>query len=159
MIGQRLRRRSLRRSLETAGATDGPARKRRPNARVLVRYVALQIPGWALMGAVVYWLHSWFDVPTQVLWVIGAAWVAKDIALFPLTWRAYFDDRNDKGIRNPVGGLGLCSRRVAPRGSVLLHGETWDAIADEDSAPIERGSTVRITRRDGLVLRVRAADD
>jgi membrane-bound ClpP family serine protease len=136
---------------------DGRASPERPDARVALRYAALQVPGWMLAAVVLLWIQTLLEVPTWALWVVGIAWVAKDIALFPLTWRAYVDE-GGRGIREPVGCVGVCLDRLAPRGSVRAQGEIWGAISEDEGARIEAGSTVRIIGRDGLVLRVRAED-
>jgi membrane protein implicated in regulation of membrane protease activity len=115
----------------------------------------LQLPGWILILLILFWIKSLVVVPTWALWMIGIAWVVKDIALFPLTWRSYAGDGSE-GIRDPVGCIGVCSNRLAPRGSVHILGETWQAIHEEEGEPIEVGSAVRVTERNGLVLRVRA---
>jgi membrane protein implicated in regulation of membrane protease activity len=127
----------------------------RPDARVVLRYALLQVPGWILAAAVLIGIKAWLEVPTWALWAMGIAWVGKDLVLFPLTWRAYMD-QGGLGIRDPVGRVGICTERVAPSGSVRVQGEIWAAISEDQHARLEAGSVVRITGRDGLVLRVRA---
>jgi membrane-bound serine protease (ClpP class) len=50
-----------------------------------------------------------------------------------------------------VGEVGVVRNRLAPRGQVFLHGELWNA---ESEVPAEPGESVRVTRVDGLTLRV-----
>jgi len=140
---------------EPVEAIDSGRVHERPDARVVLRYAVLQVPDWLLVVAVLVCIKLWFDVPTWALWMVGIAWLGKDIALFPLTWRAY-SDQGERGIRDPVGRVGVCIERVAPRGSVRVQGETWGATSEDQRAQIEAGSPVRVTGRDGLVLRVRA---
>jgi membrane protein implicated in regulation of membrane protease activity len=140
---------------EPVEGLDGHRRHDRPDKRVVLRYAALQAPGWMLAALVLFWIKVLIEIPTWALWLVGTAWVGKDIALFPLTWPAYADE-GKKGIRDPVGHVGICSDRLAPGGSVRVQGETWGAISEDERARLEAGSTVRITGRDGLVLRVRA---
>jgi len=144
----------LRVERKPAEGLKGHRRCERPDKRVVLRYAALQTPGWMLAALVLFWIKVLIEIPTWVLWLVGTAWVVKDIALFPLTWRAYADEGR-KGIRDPVGHVGICSDRLAPWGSVRVQGETWGATSEDKRVQIEAGTTVRITGRDGLVLRVR----
>ncbi|RPI04911.1 MAG: nodulation protein NfeD, partial [Zetaproteobacteria bacterium] len=50
-----------------------------------------------------------------------------------------------------VGQVGVVRNRLAPRGQVFLHGELWNAESEE---PAEPGESVRVTKVDGLTLRV-----
>jgi membrane protein implicated in regulation of membrane protease activity len=139
-------------------SAGGQSRSRRPDVSVVARYVALQVPGWMLAALILLWIEANFAAPSWVLWLVGIAYVVKDIALFPLTWRAYAGE-GAEGIRDPVGHLGVCSNRLAPRGSVHVRGETWHAISEDERTGIEAGSAVRIVGRDGLILRVRLEND
>jgi membrane protein implicated in regulation of membrane protease activity len=58
------------------------------------------------------------------------------------------------GVEGLIGAIGTARERLAPAGSVLIHGEYWSAETDET---IEAGSPVEVTAVDGLRLRVRAA--
>ena len=130
----------------------------RPSGRVIVRYIALQVPGWALAATILVWIHVELGLPSAAAWTIGALWVAKDIALFPLTWRAYAGDLAG-GPHDPVGQPGVCLDRLTPRGRVRVSGEIWTAVAGGDRVPIQAGAAVRVEGREGLVLRVRCEDD
>jgi len=62
------------------------------------------------------------------------------------------------GVEGLVGAIGTARERLAPAGSVLIHGEYWSAQADETAdETIEAGAPVEVTSVDGLRLRVRAA--
>jgi membrane-bound serine protease (ClpP class) len=50
-----------------------------------------------------------------------------------------------------IGAPGHAIRAFERQGSVRVHGEVWAARTD---APLEQGQSVRVTGRDGLVLRV-----
>ena len=49
--------------------------------------------------------------------------------------------------------IGVARSAIAPRGKVFVHGELWEARADQ---PVERGQAVEILEVEGQVLRVRA---
>ncbi len=50
-----------------------------------------------------------------------------------------------------IDTIGIVQTALAPGGKVLIRGEYWDAIS---STPLEPGSQVRVTKVDGLTLRV-----
>ena len=52
-----------------------------------------------------------------------------------------------------LGTVGVARDRLAPVGTVLVHGEYWTAEADRD---IDAGTPVEVVGVDGLRLRVRA---
>jgi membrane-bound serine protease (ClpP class) len=54
-----------------------------------------------------------------------------------------------------IGAIGEARGRLAPRGTVFVHGELWRAEADR---PVETGARVRVTAVDGLTLRVEPAN-
>jgi membrane protein implicated in regulation of membrane protease activity len=137
---------------------DGAQRPARPDAGVVLRYAVLQIPGWLLAAVLLFWIDSELDVSTGVLWILGLAWVAKDVALFPLTWRAYAGSRVGDA-HDPVGRVGISLERLAPHGRIRLQGETWRAVAEPGSVPIGPDVAVLVTGREGLELRVRPQGD
>ena len=51
-----------------------------------------------------------------------------------------------------VGEEGVASSRLDPKGKVFIHGEYWDARAEE---PVEEGETVQVEGLKGMVLLVR----
>ena len=55
-----------------------------------------------------------------------------------------------------IGEIGVARTALSPTGRVFVHGEIWNAEADE---PIASGRTVRVERIDGFLLKVRAAAD
>ncbi len=58
------------------------------------------------------------------------------------------------GAEGMVGQTGVVRRRIAPVGTVLVHGEYWTAESEDEIDPGER---VEVTAVDGLRLRVRRA--
>ena len=58
------------------------------------------------------------------------------------------------GVEGMIGAIGTARDRLAPAGTVLVHGEYWTAETDD---AIEAGAPVEVTGVDGLRLHVRAA--
>jgi membrane-bound serine protease (ClpP class) len=56
------------------------------------------------------------------------------------------------GAEGMVGAVGVAKHRLAPVGTILVHGEYWTAESDE---PVDEGEQVEVTGVDGLRLRVR----
>ena len=60
--------------------------------------------------------------------------------------------RPASGREGLVGEEGVASSRLDPKGKVFIHGEYWDARAEE---PVEEGETVQVEGLKGMVLLVR----
>ncbi len=56
------------------------------------------------------------------------------------------------GREGMVGLVGVAKTPLAPQGTILVHGELWDAISE---APLQPGDQVEVTRIDGLKLSVK----
>jgi membrane-bound serine protease (ClpP class) len=56
------------------------------------------------------------------------------------------------GVQGMIGAVGMARERLAPEGTVLVHGEYWTAETD---GTIDAGTPVEVTAVDGLRLRVR----
>jgi membrane-bound serine protease (ClpP class) len=57
------------------------------------------------------------------------------------------------GVEGLLHKHGVARTRVGDRGKVFVHGEIWEAAADEE---IPAGSPIEVVSVDGLKLRVRA---
>jgi membrane-bound serine protease (ClpP class) len=57
------------------------------------------------------------------------------------------------GLEGMLNEAGVARSAIAPRGKVFVHGELWEARADQ---PVEPGQAVEIVAVEGRVLRVRA---
>jgi len=55
-----------------------------------------------------------------------------------------------------MGEVGEVRQRVAPTGKIFIHGEYWNAMAEE---PLEVGERAQVVAVEGLMLRVRRAGD
>jgi membrane-bound serine protease (ClpP class) len=58
------------------------------------------------------------------------------------------------GVEGMIGAVGTARDRLAPAGTVLVHGEYWTAETED---PIEAGTPVEVVAVEGLRLRVRTA--
>jgi membrane protein implicated in regulation of membrane protease activity len=123
------------------------------SSRVVIRYTLLQIPALTLLIVLLFLVKRWVDLPQWFIWGIILFWVAKDVILFPLTWRAYDQDR-PRDAYSMVGSPGIAEERLAPSGYIRVHGELWQAEVMGDSPPVERGEIVRIQGIRGLTLLV-----
>ncbi len=120
-------------------------------SRTLARYLALQAPGWALVGVVLHALVAWGWIAPRLAIALGALWVAKDLALYPWLRRSYEDGPADAGAAL-VGRSAVARDRLAPRGWVRLGSERWRAELAPGSAPVEAGAAVRVVAVRGLTL-------
>ena len=123
------------------------------SSRILLRYTTLQMPALVLLILMLALVQRWVSLPAWFTWGLIALWIAKDVILFPFTWRAY--DRSHKGSANSMIGLrGITENRLAPSGYVRVHGELWQSEVVENSPPIEKGESVKVYGNRGLTLLV-----
>ena len=123
------------------------------SSRIIVRYVLLQLPALAVLVVLLVLVKRWIDLPSWFIWGLIGLWIAKDIALFPLTWRAYDQDRAKAG-SSMLGERGIAEERLNPSGYIRVGGELWQAEVMGDAPPIERGEGVRVQGIRGLTLLV-----
>jgi len=134
-------------------ARDRYPMKRPWSSRIIGKYVLLQVPALALLVVLLVLLKRWIDLPSWFIWCLIGIWIAKDIALFPLTWRAYDQDSAKAG--SPmVGTRGIAEERLNPLGYIRVGGELWQAEVVDDAPPIEVGEVVRVQGIRGLTLLV-----
>lgn len=133
-------------------------RSRSPEKRlwkpsVLARYWLVQLPGVALLGLVLYVLDRLFSIPTSIIAVVLAIWVAKDAALYPLLWRSY--DAGYPSAHSMDGAHGVAAARIDPTGHARVRGELWRAELASGAEPIDAGEplTVEATRDFTLLVR------
>jgi membrane-bound serine protease (ClpP class) len=55
------------------------------------------------------------------------------------------------GSEGMIGEIGVAQTPISPEGKVFVHGEFWNAYADQ---PIEAGEKVRVLKTEGLTLKV-----
>ena len=128
--------------------------KTRPwSARVVVKYVLLQIPAAAVLIIIVILVRTWYDYPPWAGWAIVALWIAKDTILFPFVWRSYDSSAPDDAM-SMVGKQGIAEEPLSPRGYVRVRGELWKAEVARGEPPIAKGEPVRVREVRGLTLKV-----
>jgi len=101
-----------------------------------------------------------FDTPgsfLRVSWsvIIPAALLTAGFfaLVMGLAWRAW-KSKPTTGREGLVGERGVVRRRLDPAGQVLVHGELWQARADET---LDAGEKVEVVGVEGLTLEVRRA--
>jgi len=122
-------------------------------ARLVLRYTFLQIPALALIAIGLIVIQQWVELPAWFTWGLVIIWIIKDVALFPLTWRAYDWDHAGEAT-SIIGRQGIVQEQLAPIGSVRVHGELWRARQMGEGSPIDRGKVVRVREIRGLTLLV-----
>lgn len=120
------------------------------SGRVLAKYWALQLPATVLVVAALLVFEDDLGWPRWLVWTIVAAWVAKDVVLYPFVWRSYAGA--SASLPFPVAGVAL--ERIDPRGLIRSSGELWRAELAPGARPIEEGETVRVVARRRFTLLV-----
>lgn len=120
----------------------------------LIRYTLLQVPGWLLLGFLLWWgvTRDWLGFMPAA--GIMAAWLIKDAILYPICRRA-FEDSHPVESAKLIGREAETVNNLAPEGLVRINGELWTARA-RDGATLPAGTRIRITGAEGLVLFVEA---
>ena len=131
--------------------------KRRWSTQALVKYILLQLPVIVLLAIILLVIRRWVDIPLWLIWCIIAFWIVKDIAMFPVVWRAY-DQSRPGDATSIVGMRGTANDRLAPSGYVQVRSELWRAEVMEVGSSIEKGERVRVMEIEGLTLLVQAED-
>jgi len=119
--------------------------------RTFVRYVALEVPGWVLAGAVAWWLAAKVGVAP---WLAALGWallVIKDFALYPWLRDAYAAG-NPEASALLIGRTGHARERIDPSGYVRVGAELWRAELAPGGAPVEPDARVRVLAVRGLTL-------
>jgi membrane protein implicated in regulation of membrane protease activity len=121
--------------------------------RTALRYVAMQIPGWLVVGAMAWglWWHELVGGPTAG--VLVGVWVLKDLALYPYLRRAYEPSRSPADAL--VGREATVSTALTPEGWVRIGPELWRARLPREAPPAAAGETVVVAAVEGLTLLVR----
>ncbi len=71
-----------------------------------------------------------------------------------LAWRVMWAARLPvrTGAEGLLNEIGTARTAIAPRGKVFIHGELWDAVADE---PVAGGEPIEVVAIEDFLLRVR----
>lgn len=114
------------------------------------KYLLWQLPSWLLVSAGLAWLRLVFDLPLGLVIGAIAAYVVKDLALYP-TMRIIFRPPTRT---QPIGKRGEVVETLAPTGYIRVDGELWKATASASGAPLPAGRHVVVRAAEGLTLLV-----
>ena len=95
--------------------------KRHGSARVLMKYLLLQMPMLLLVIVGLFLARRYLGLPAWAAWGGPVVWLAKDMLLFPLVWRSY-DDRNTNNAHSMSGVQGRAVEMLNNSGFVLVRG-------------------------------------
>ena len=124
----------------------------------MARYTLFQVPAVVVLVLILLLARRWVDIPAWFFWGLVALWVAKDVILFPFTWRAY--ERKDvRRANSMIGARGIAEDRLAPSGYIRVHGELWQGEVMEGCSPIDRGEGVRVRKIRKLTLLVQPENE
>ena len=127
-------------------------RARRLLDHTFARYLAFQVPGCLAVVLVMGVLWWWRDVSPWIGAMVLAAWIVKDLLLYPLLARAYERAPSTTAERRVIGARAVVTETLAPEGWVRVGSELWRARIAPGAEPLERGRTVRVRAVDGLRL-------
>jgi membrane-bound ClpP family serine protease len=119
----------------------------------LARYVLFQLPGWGIVGLLLVWLWPRTGLDDWLGAAVLTAWVAKDLALYPLLRRAY-EPTVETGGALLIGLEGVSRTRLDPAGYIAVRGELWRARISAGTPPIDEGTPVVVAGAAGLELSV-----
>jgi membrane protein implicated in regulation of membrane protease activity len=124
----------------------------------VIRYTILQIPGLVLLVFGITVINRFVSIPLWLFFIIIAAWLLKDILLFPKVWRAY-DPVSIAQIERLLGKNAVVVDRLNPAGYVRIRGELWKAEVNGHGAEVNTGKTVKVSSFKGMKLIVEEIDD
>ncbi len=134
-------------------------------AALALFFLETQMPGMGVfgLGGAACLLLGAFMLSSGNPAVVGGAAIIS-IGTAALTVKAMYEARKAGKYASPtdpkrlVGQVGTATTELNPRGSVLIAGEQWTAVADSGS-PVLIGERVIILEVEGLVLKVFKADE
>ncbi len=119
--------------------------------KTLARYLAYQVPAWAIAGGIALALDAWTSLPRFWIGVALGVYVLKDFALFPFVRDAYEAAPHEPG-GELVGARGRVVVPLDPEGWIEVRHERWKALSEDAGSAIGIGVSVRVRELRGLVL-------
>jgi membrane-bound ClpP family serine protease len=113
--------------------------------------VLFESPGWVLAALVALALHEWAGVSAVLLAALVAAWVAKDLVIYPWVRDAY-TGRGRTPKESLIDSTGVVVKPLRPLGIVRLGSELWRAEPAAGREEIPSGRRVRVEEVRGLTL-------
>jgi membrane protein implicated in regulation of membrane protease activity len=123
--------------------------------KTFMKYMALQIPGWALVGLLLVWLWPKTGWNPRLAAIGYAVYILKDFLLYPF-FRSAYEGEAPTGGAQLIGTAGVAEQDLDPYGYIAVAGERWKAEVAPLEGRIPRGTPVRIEGAAGLTLRVAA---
>ncbi len=123
----------------------------RSRSRTIVRYTLFQIPDLILLGLGVAAAVRWWNLPVFAAYGLLAAWVAKDVMMYPIL-RVAYEGGGSSGVEAIHGALGVVTEPLVPSGYVRLGSERWKAELVCGSETVSVGSAIRVVELRGLTL-------
>jgi membrane protein implicated in regulation of membrane protease activity len=123
----------------------------RSRSRTVARYTLFQIPDLILLSLGLAAAVRWWDLPVFAAYGLVAAWIAKDVVMYPILRIAYESD-GLSGVERIHGALGVVAQPLAPAGYVKLGSELWKAELVRGSETASVGSAIRVVEVRGLTL-------
>jgi membrane protein implicated in regulation of membrane protease activity len=141
--------------LAARGVTvDGPQLRpavHRVEMSVWFSYLLVHTADWLLLMMLAWAAVRWLDLPVWIAVALLAAWIVKDLLLFPSQRHYYVTEPSERRI---VGEEGEALSPVDPDGFARVHGEIWQVQVRHGSPRIAAGTRVRVVDIDGLRLLV-----
>ena len=92
------------------------------------------------------------SLASGAIWLIGTGAALIGALIFFTIYFAFRDKQMDMSGRNAIEGeTGVASTDINPKGHVLVHGEWWNARADEH---IPEGAKVKVIKAEEMMLTV-----
>ena len=125
---------------------------------VVLRYALFQIPELGLVAVGLFFAHDVGWLTPLGAGLVFAAWLIKDVVLFPFVRNAYAP-QNGRLPRDPRGQVGVAPDGLEIEGYIRLGPERWRARRATDSDRIAPGESVRVVSLEGLTLVVESCGD
>ena len=117
--------------------------------RVVLRYGLFQLPLLGVVVVILLVLDQVFTLPPWVIVSVVVLMVAKDVVMFPFTWRAYDTDLSGQ-THSMIGARCITQEPLEPSGYIFIRGERWRAVAMDSRNGIPTGETVEVHAMHGL---------
>lgn len=128
-------------------------------AWVLGKYLLFQVPGWTIVGGLLFGATRWWELGPRLAVGLFALWVIKDFALFPFLRVAYEARGGPGGADALIGAVGVAQQTLDPGGYVRVGAELWQAETSPGLPPVPSGARVRVRAVRRLTLEVEPAPD
>jgi membrane protein implicated in regulation of membrane protease activity len=117
------------------------------------RYALFQLPELGIVGFAILVALRFEVVSPTWAGILFAAWVLKEIALFPFVRQAY-EPSDPRAASKLVGALAVVTERLDPEGRVRIGPEHWRACVASGATAVESGARVCVKSVEGLTLHV-----